>query len=118
MSQVNNKADRDVDVKFSLVKFNNDFEEQQKIADEDNKIETKLNQINDDIQTEVLPHERPLGDIMINVRELIYVIIFSITSFKNPVTYVLSNPDRQFALTIFLVVLGSILLFVSNILTT
>lgn len=116
MSQVNNKADRDLDTKFSLVKFNKDFEEQQKIADENNKLETKLNQITDDLQIEILPHERPLGDIMINVRELIYVFIFSITSFKNPFTYILSNPDRQFALTIFLISLGLILLFLSNIL--
>lgn len=114
--QTTNKSDRNIDKQFDQKKFNAQFEEND--LDFDNK--TKLSNSDDinnsdEISDSLLPHQKPMQDIIINIREMFYKSLEMLIDKQNPIPYILSTPDRQFSFAILLVVLGGLLLLFSNL---
>jgi len=114
--QTTNKSDRHINMQFDEKKINMQFDEN----DVKIKKEFKINSSNDmnqydEISDNLLPHQKPVQDIIINIREMFYTCLEMVIDKKNPIPYILSNPDRYFSFTILLVVLGSLLLLFSNL---
>ena len=67
-----NKSDRNVDQQFDQIQFNNQFEENIKIIDQQFKL-NESQDIQPDREHEIidmkLPHKKPIEDIIINIRE-------------------------------------------------
>jgi hypothetical protein len=70
---------------------------------------------NDESIQSKLPHKRPMEDIIIIVREIFYKILELLIDKQNPIPYILSSPDRFFATAVFLIIIGSSLLLLSNL---
>jgi hypothetical protein len=115
--QTINRSDRDLGSRFNQVDINKMFEENDKKIEEERKFEiSDDNDRVDEIVDKNLPHKKPVEDVILNIRELIHKIIELILNFKNPLPYIFSTPDRQFAFTVLIIVVGVIFLFLSNIL--
>ena len=112
-----NHGDRDLGSRFNQVDINKMFEDNDKKIEEERRFEiSDDNDRVDEIVDKNLPHKKPVEDVILNIRELIHKIIELILNFKNPLPYIFSTPDRQFAFTILIIVVGVIFLFLSNIL--
>ena len=105
-----NKSQRDINKQFNQKQFNSKFEDLEK----DSKITPDMKKVDESITT-ILPHRRSLEDIIIIIRELFFKILELLMDFKNPIPYILSSPDRFFATSIFLIVIGCSLLLFSNL---
>jgi len=108
--QTTNKSDRNIDTQFDQKKFNSQFEEKDlQINNSDD-----MNYY-DEISDIILPHQKPVQDIIINIREMFYKTLEILIDKKNPFAYILSTPDRQFSFAILLIVIGSLMLLFSNL---
>lgn len=111
-----NKSDRNVNVQFDQKQFNAQFEERVKQIEEENKLDDSQDMIKpDEISNKLLPHHKPVQDIIINIREMFYKLLEMLIDKQNPIPYLISTPDRQFSLSIFLIVIGTLLLLFSNL---
>jgi len=111
-----NKSNRDIDKKFDQKNFNKKFEDNENIKDK----ELKNNNSEDMLQKhyiidKILPHKKPIEDIIINIREMFYKILEMLIDKQNPIPYIFSSPDRHFSFSILLIILGSLLLLFSNL---
>jgi hypothetical protein len=108
--QTTNKSDRNINTQFDQKKFNSQFEEKDlQINNSDD-----MNYY-DEISDIVLPHQKPVQDIIINIREMFYKTLEILIDKKNPFAYILSTTDRQFSFAILLIVIGSLMLLFSNL---
>lgn len=110
-----NKSQRDVNKQFDQKQFNAKFEENEKKIEKDATGAPDMKRVDEAI-TIVLPHKRSFEDIVIIIREMFFKMLELMMDFKSPVPYILSSPDRFFAASIFLIVIGSCLLLFSNLL--
>jgi len=111
-----NKSDRNVNKQFDQRQFNDEFEEQAKIDEKERNLKNSQDLLNKhEIINNNLPHKKPIEDVIINIRELFYKIIELLLDKKNPFPYIFSTPDRQFAFSVFLIIIGSLLLLLSNL---
>ena len=62
-----------------------------------------------------LPHERSLSNIIIDIRRLFFKTLEMLIDKKNPIKYIFSTERRQFALAVFLIIIGTLLLLLSNL---
>ena len=114
--QTTNKSDRDVNKQFDQKQFNSQFIENDNLVNKEKKVGTSDDfKHYDEISDRLLPHQKPVEDIIINIREMFYKSLETLMDRKNPIPYVLSTPDRQFSFAIFLIVIGSLLLLFSNL---
>ena len=112
-----NRSDRELGSKYQQVDINKMFEENEKKIESEQQFEiSDDNDRVDEIVDKNLPHKKPVEDIILNIRELIYKIIELIINCKNPIPYIFSTPDRQFAFTVLIIIIGVTFLFLSNIL--
>lgn len=114
--QTTNKSDRNIDKQFDQKKFNSQFEEKDLQINEEIKINNSddMNYY-DEISDNLLPHQKPVQDIIINIREMFYKTLEILIDKKNPFAYILSTPDRQFSFAILLIIIGSLMLLFSNL---
>jgi hypothetical protein len=109
-----NKSYRDVNMQFDQKQFNKNFEEaiikEQKVKSEEKDLEYV-----DETVNIILPHMKPIEDIIITIRELLYRILELLIDKQNPIPYIMSTPDRIFAFTVLILVIGSVLLLLSNL---
>jgi hypothetical protein len=111
-----NKSQRDVNKQFDQKQFNAKFEENEnKINQEKQQAKSEDMMRKDESIVNKLPHKRPMEDIIIIVREMFYKILELLIDKQNPIPYILSSPDRFFATAVFLIVIGSSLLLLSNL---
>jgi len=111
-----NKSDRNIDKQFDQKQFNLMFEENEKILSGKLKADQSFEyNKEDEIIYNKLPHQKPIVETIINIRETFYHSIEMLINGKNPSNYILSSPDRFFSLSIFLLVIGSLLLLSSNL---
>jgi len=111
-----NKSNRDINKQFDQKNFNKNFEEKEKEIE----IELRINKSTDIFQNHQiidtkLPHEKPIEDIIINIREMFYKILEMLIDKKNPIPYIFSSPDRHFSFAILLIIIGALLLLFSNL---
>lgn len=109
-----NKSQRDVNKQFDQKNFNSKFEENEKQIEKESKTGPDMKKADESITT-VLPHMRTFEDIVIIIREMFYKILELLMDSKNPIPYIMSSPDRFFAASIFLIVIGCCLLLFSNL---
>ena len=102
------------DLEFDLDEFNKNFEktdlssnqiEQQNIINKEKKIEQKKS---DNLFF--------FEDLLINIKNLFFEIIELLLDFKNPILYILENEKKEFTFAIMILLIGILLLFLSNLL--
>ncbi len=109
-----NKSQRDVNKQFDQRQFNKLFENNEKKLEKEFNSSIDMKKTDESI-TIILPHKRSFEDIVIIIREMFFKILELLMDSKNPIPYVLSSPDRYFASSIFLIIVGSCLLLFSNL---
>lgn len=122
--QTTNKSDRNINKYFD--------EKQITIQNELNNFDVHPEENNYDTSNISLPHQKliprsrselarlsPLGlniqDIIIIMRDMIYKIFELLIDRKNPIPYILSSTDLYFAFTIFIIIIGTLLLLLGNL---
>ena len=111
-----NKSQRDVNKQFDQKQFNTQFEEKEKqIQSEKRQTKSEDMRKPDESVSKLLPHKRPTEDIIIIIREMFYKVLEMLIDKQNPIPYIISSPDRYFASSIFLIVVGSSILLLSNL---
>jgi hypothetical protein len=63
----------------------------------------------------ILPHQKSMEIIIINLREMIHIILNKLINKENPIPYINSSPDRYFSFSILLIIIGTLLLLLSNL---
>lgn len=111
-----NKSDRNIDEQFDQRQFNQQFLNKQEQIEEENKF-SKSDDImrHHEIVYGILPHQKPIEDIIVNIREMFYKSLEMLIDKQNPIPYLFSTPDRQFSLSVFLIIIGALLLMFSNL---
>lgn len=115
-SHTTNKSERNINTQFDQRQFNAQFEKNESVVAEEKKklASPDLNKA-DEIIINLLPHQRPIEDNIILLREMFYKILEILVDKQNPIPYILSTPDRQFGTSILLITVGSLLLLFSNL---
>ena len=114
--QTTNKSDRNINKQFDQKEFNNQFNENDSVLNKELKISNSEDMVHyDEISDSLLPHQKPVQDIIINIREIFHKSLEMLVDKKNPIPFMLSTPDRQFSLAILLIVIGSLFLLFSNL---
>ena len=103
-----NKYERNIDQKFDLGNFNKVFEEKRN----DYSI---VNVYEDDIIESIPIHKRTIEYIIIRTRELFYTCLEMLSNKKNPLPFVMQNEERTFSFSLFLIVMGILLLLFSSL---
>lgn len=110
------KSQRDITQNFDQNQFNLQFENKNKELEKAIKQEQTPDMlINDESINKKLPHERSIEDILIIIRELFYKILEMLLDGINPIPFILSSQDRFYGTSIFLIIIGSCLLLLSNL---
>ena len=69
----------------------------------------------DEIIQKLLPHQKPIEEIIVNIRELFYKTLEMLINKQNPIPYIISTPDRYFSGSVFLIIMGTLLLLFSTL---
>ena len=110
-----NKSNRDVNKQFDQKQFNASFESNDAVLNSNQKVNNALNINNDDLNSILLPHQKPVEDIIINIREMFYKILELLIDKQNPIEYIFSSPHTQFSFAILTIILGALLLLTSSL---
>lgn len=84
-------------------------ESESEVEEEDKKID--LN-INDSMNFEPSSHMEDLG---IHIKNLFFKIIELLANGENPLPYIMSNSRRQFVFAVMIIIIGGLMLFLSNL---
>ena len=118
MTKVNKDA-RNFNKQFNKINdnINKRFEENaNKIKKEFSQDNSNDMTIQDDIKSDVLlPHQRSIEDNIIIIRETFFHILELLANKKNPIPYISSSPDRFFAVSLTMIILGTVFLLLSNL---
>ena len=115
MSQIK-KLKRPVD--FNLDQFNINYEKNKKINKNiknkinKNKINNKINIIDKNIESYNINYVNDLG---INMKNLFFKILEILLNKENPLNYIMENDNNQFTFSIMIIIIGGLLLFLSNL---
>jgi len=110
-----NKSNKDI--KFNPTKFNKSFEANEilnnkKLQSElDNNIDTEYATVDNNYY----PHKEPLDKIILNIRELFFIVLEMIIDKKNPIPFIMASETRKFSFALFLLIFGSLLLLLSTL---
>lgn len=114
MSQrTTNKSERTIDQKFNQEEFNKQFIKNDKSINVQ-KDDTLLNNP-DEVVINILPHQRPITDIIILLREFTYKVLEMLVYKQNPLPYIFSTIENQFIFSLLLIIIGGLLLLFSNL---
>lgn len=110
---------------FNLDKFNNKFDKILESEDykdffpayfsdsdmsPDNTFKNNMDEIN---QGTIL--DLSLGNIILELRDMFFIILELVSKSKNPINYITSTPKRKYIFSIFLIVFGCLLLLLSTL---
>lgn len=111
-----NKSERDINKQFDQRQFNDKFIKQDDRIEQEQKLTKSDDMVrpHEIIQT-ILPHQKPVEDVIVNIRELFYKSIEMLIDKQNPLEYIFASPDRHFAFATFLIIIGTLLLLLSNL---
>ena len=56
-----------------------------------------------------------LGNIILELRDMFFIILELISKSKNPINYISSTPKRKYIFSLFLIIFGSLLLLLSSL---
>ncbi len=95
---------------FNQKQFNNDFEKNE------NKILNKNLTYNNDTEKIILPHQQTVEKIIINIRDMIFIIIDMLEKQRNPIPFILASDSRIFICSLMLIIFGTLLLILGTLL--
>lgn len=110
-----NKSQRKVGNQFNSSFPNKEFEEKDLKMANDNQLNKDIRRQKDDINIYILPHQRPMEEIILSIRELFFKVLEMLIDKQNPLPYIFSTEQRQFSFALFLIIIGAILLLFSNV---
>lgn len=122
MARVNRDA-RNVNITFDQKEFNQKFEANNKALELQEKEDASMDMNQNDEANNMdpkedlplLPHQRPIEDLIVITRETVFKSLEMISHFENPIPYINGSPDRFFCMSVSLVILGTVLLIFSNL---
>lgn len=111
-----NKSNREIGNKFDLGQFNKSFDENEGKLEQATRLSSSQDMMKSDesISTN-LPHKKPVEDLIVNMRNLFYLILEMLLDKQNPIPFIFSSPDRHFAFAVLLIIIGALLLLFSNL---
>jgi hypothetical protein len=118
MSRVN-KDVRNLNVQFDQKQFNQKFENNNEQLNKEIKQDFSPDMtIVDDLDEPniILPHKRSIEDIIIIIRETFFKVMELLSNKENPIPFIMSSPDRFFCMAVVMIILGCMLLLLSNLL--
>jgi hypothetical protein len=80
-----------------------DYEKQTLLMNDNNEIEPKY------------LHRKYTEDLGINIKNLFFEMLEMLANGKNPVPYAMSEPNKQFAFSVMILMIGVLMLFFSNL---
>ena len=110
LTDSNNKTNNAVDI----TKFNKEFKEKDLKEKQDTLKNIDLEN-NNDIEINILPHQQSGEDIIIGIRDLFFLILELLENGKNPLPIIYGSELRQFYFSLFLIIFGTLLLFLSSL---
>lgn len=110
-----NRSERNITQKFDLGNFNKTFEERRASIELGSENVYDYEESNDDIMNEIPIHKKPVETIIVSVRDLFNNSLDMLVDKQNPIPYIFSNEDRKFCFSIFLIIMGTLLLLFSNL---
>lgn len=100
------------DNSFNIKQFNSDFQEKDNL-----ETRTKSDMYNDshnklDI---LLPHQQSVESIILDIRDIIFLMIEKIENKQNPLPFIFSSDKRIFIFSLFLIIFGTLMLLLSSL---
>uniref|UniRef100_A0A6C0DCI2 Uncharacterized protein n=1 Tax=viral metagenome TaxID=1070528 RepID=A0A6C0DCI2_9ZZZZ len=99
--------------KFDPTNFNKNFEDND--IGNNRNINLQNNLEEEDMKIILLPHKQPVENIILNIRDLFFEILNRIENKENPLPFIFSSNNRQFAFSIFLIIFGTLLLLLATL---
>jgi hypothetical protein len=98
---------------IDLKKFNTDFNtNDNNISSNENK-NRNINKF--DVEVNILPHQQSIETIIIGIRDLFLIILDQIEVGKNPIPLIFASELRTFYFSLFLIILGTLLLLLASL---
>ena len=92
-----------------------DEKEEKTISEIQSEYETELLK-REKINSEILPHQRKLEEIIFDVRTLFFKILEMLLNKENPIPMILADNRRQLAFCLIVIFIGTLMLLISNLL--
>ena len=80
-----------------------DYEKQTLLMNDKNEIEPKY------------LHRKYTEDLGVNMKNLFFEMLEMLADGKNPIPYVMTDPNKQFAFSVMILIIGVLMLFFSNL---
>ena len=86
-----NKSNREIGNKFDLGQFNKSFDENEGKLEQATRLSSSQDMMKSDesISTN-LPHKKPVEDLIVNMRNLFYLILEMLLDKQNPIPFIFS----------------------------
>jgi len=116
-TRTTNYSQRNLGNNFDIIgdDINQNFIAREETTKQEAILQKNLSFKEDDINNNIKPHQRSIEDIIMGMRELFFKILEMLIDKENPIPYIYSSQYRQFDFTLFLIIIGSLLLLLSNI---
>ena len=110
--------ERKFEKKFDLDLFNDKFEEESDVEEEDTLelAQNKLRNIN--LEKEILPHQQPFENILNESRDIFFELIETLPLGIDPLPSLLKNDKRKLATAVLLIIFGTFLLIFATLFRT
>ena len=105
------KAKSKLDINYDPTGFNQSFKLNEK--NEKKKFNNSF-----DKKTEIInisPHKQPIEKIILDIRDLFFIILEMVIDKKNPLPFIFSSDNRIFLFSIFLLIFGTLLLLLASL---
>jgi len=93
-------------------KFNASFEKNDLAKIKINKLNKSFEK---DIEKIILPHQQSVENIIINIRDFIFILIDMLENQRNPIPFILASDSRIFICSLFLIIFGTLMLLLSSL---
>jgi hypothetical protein len=112
-----NYSQRKLGSTFNIIDsdINKKFDAKDEVINMEAILQNNLDFEQDDITSNLKPHQRSIEDIVMGMRELFFKILELLIDKQNPLSYIYSSQYRQFDFTLFLIIIGALLLLLSSI---
>lgn len=102
-------------IKFDPTNFNKNFELNEKKNFELNDNKNVINEKENDYNIGVAPHQQPIENIILDIQKLFYQILDMLENRQNPIPFIFTSNKRIFTFSIFLIIIGTLLLILSSL---
>lgn len=103
-------------IKFDPTNFNKNFELNDKTKLElNNNKNIMINPNENNYTIDGAPHQQPIENIILDIQKLFYQILDILENRQNPIPFIFTSNKRIFTFSIFLIVIGTLLLILSSL---